>query len=89
MEYKPILTLDDNMIKAMQMMQKLEKINDGLPGLDCGACGAPSCRSLAEDIVRGLAFETDCIFKLREKVSNLADHMKAFEHVSMPQKEDE
>jgi hypothetical protein len=36
-----------------------------------------------------LAFETDCIFKLREKVSNLADHMKAFEHVSMPQKEDE
>ena len=24
-----------------------------LPGLDCGSCGAPTCRALAEDIVRG------------------------------------
>jgi len=88
MEYKPILKLDDNMMKAMIKMQKLEEINDGLPGLDCGACGSPSCRSLAEDIVRGLAFETDCIFKLREKVSDLADHMKAFEHIYKPKIED-
>jgi len=81
MEYKPILKLDDNMMKAMIKMQKLEEINDGLPGLDCGACGSPNCRALAEDIVRGLAYETDCIFKLREKVSDLADQMKAFEHI--------
>lgn len=84
MEYKPILKLDDNMMRAMRKMQKLEEINDDLPGLDCGACGSPSCRSLAEDIVRGLAFETDCIFKLREKVSDLADQMKALEHVYKP-----
>lgn len=89
MEYKPILTLDDNMMKAMQKMQKLEEINDGLPGLDCGACGAPSCRVLAEDIVRGLAVETDCIVKLREKVSDLADQMKVFEHISKPKAEEE
>ena len=88
MEYKPILKLDDNMMKAMIKMQKLEEINDGLPGLDCGACGSPSCRALAEDIVRGLAFETDCIFKLREKVSDLADHMKAFEHIYRQKTED-
>lgn len=81
MEYKPILKLDENVMKAMIKMQKLEEINDGLPGLDCGACGSPNCRALAEDIVRGLAFETDCIFKLREKVSDLADQMKAFEHI--------
>ena len=89
MEYKPILTLDDNMMKAMQKMQKLEEINDGLPGLDCGACGAPSCRVLAEDIVRGLAVETDCIVKLREKVSDLADQMRVFEHISKPKAEEE
>ncbi len=82
MEYKPILKLDNNMKKALKKMQKLEEINEGLPGLDCGACGAPSCHALAEDIVRGLAYETDCIFKLKEKVSNLADQMKALEHVT-------
>ncbi len=78
-EYKSILKLDNNMAKALKKMKKLEEINDGLPGLDCGACGAPSCRALAEDIVRGDACETDCIFKLREKVSSLADQMKALE----------
>jgi hypothetical protein len=30
---------------------------------------------LAEDIVRGVANETDCIFKLREKVRDLAAQM--------------
>lgn len=87
MEYKPILKLDDNMMKAMQKMQKLEEINESLPGLDCGACGSPNCRALAEDIVRGIAYNTDCIFKLREKVSDLADHMKAFEHIYIPKKD--
>lgn len=86
MEYKPIMKLDDDMLKAMKKMQKLEEINERLPGLDCGACGAPSCRCLAEDIVRGAAFETDCIFKLREKVSNLASQMKALEHISQRKK---
>jgi iron only hydrogenase large subunit-like protein len=78
-EYKPILKLDNDMLKAMKKMQQLEAINEEMPGLDCGACGAPSCRALAEDIVRGLACETDCVFKLREKVSSLADQMKALE----------
>ena len=82
MEYKPIMKLDDDMLKAMKKMKKLEEINEGLPGLDCGACGAPSCRSLAEDIVRDAAYETDCIFKLREKVSSLASQMKALEHIT-------
>ena len=48
-------------------------------GLDCGACGAPSCRALAEDIVRGMASETDCIFKLRERVRDLAAQMVELE----------
>ncbi|MBP7176007.1 MAG: 4Fe-4S dicluster domain-containing protein [Thermoclostridium sp.] len=78
-EYKPILKLDDDMVKAMKKMQKMQEINEGLPGLDCGACGAPSCQALSEDIVRGLACETDCIFKLREKVSSLSKQMKALE----------
>ena len=64
---------------AMKKLESLEKINKELPGLDCGACGAPSCRALAEDIVRGMASETDCIFKLRERVRDLAAQMVELE----------
>lgn len=80
--YKPIMKLDDDFGKAMKKLEDLEKINDGLPGLDCGACGAPSCHALAEDIVRGMSQETDCIFKLREKVRDLSEQMKDMENIS-------
>lgn len=70
-EYRPILKLDDDMLKALEKMQKIDELTDELPGLDCGACGAPSCRALAEDIVMGNAILTDCIVKLREKVDEL------------------
>jgi len=46
-----------------------------LPGLDCGSCGSPTCRALAEDIVQGTASETDCVFRLREMVRALAEEM--------------
>jgi iron only hydrogenase large subunit-like protein len=77
--YKPVLKLDNDIGEAMRKLEALQLINRGLPGLDCGACGAPSCRALAEDIVRGMAVETDCIFKLREKVRDLASQMKELE----------
>ncbi len=72
MPYIPVLKLDDDMDRALEMLQRIDALEADLPGLDCGACGAPSCRALAEDIVCGRAKETDCIFKLREKVSDLA-----------------
>ena len=78
-EYKPVLKLDMDFVKAMKKLETMELINNDLPGLDCGACGAPSCRALAEDIVRGHANEADCIFKLREKVRNLAVQMMELE----------
>jgi len=70
-----ILRLSDDVIEAAQMMEKLEEINRQLPGLDCGSCGSPTCRTLAEDIVRGHAVEMDCIFKLRDKVRVMAQEM--------------
>lgn len=74
-EYRPIMKLDDDMMKALEKMSMIDAITEGLYGLDCGACGAPSCRALAEDIVRGNAKETDCIFKLREKVNSIANQL--------------
>ena len=57
----PAMKLADNVIKAMRMMTQLKEIEASLPGLDCGICGAPSCRALADDIVRGYAEESDCV----------------------------
>jgi ferredoxin len=72
---KSAFKLDDDLVEAIRKMELLEKTFKDLPGLDCGSCGSPSCRSLAEDIVKGLANETDCIFKLRDKVKHLAAEM--------------
>ncbi|HMM22440.1 MAG TPA: [Fe-Fe] hydrogenase large subunit C-terminal domain-containing protein [Selenomonadales bacterium] len=74
-EPRPILRLDENVFKAMYKVELMEKTLKNLPGLDCGSCGSPNCKALAEDIVQGTASETDCIFKLREKVRDLAQEM--------------
>jgi len=74
-EARPIMQLDSDITKAIRMMAELERVLEDLPGIDCGSCGAPTCRALAEDIVKGLALETDCVFKLRDKVHYLAKEM--------------
>ncbi|MBN1234352.1 MAG: 4Fe-4S binding protein [Candidatus Coatesbacteria bacterium] len=61
-EPRPVLKLDTDMRKAIQKLEKLERILKDLPGIDCGACGCPTCRALAEDIVQGNANIEDCIF---------------------------
>ncbi|MDH7577905.1 MAG: [Fe-Fe] hydrogenase large subunit C-terminal domain-containing protein [Bacillota bacterium] len=72
-----IMCLDKDIAKAIYMVEQSEKILKQLPGLDCGSCGCPTCRTLAEDIVCGIATETDCVFKLRERVQSLAEQMLA------------
>lgn len=74
-EPRPTLKLDDDMAIAIRKMEQMERILEDLPGLDCGSCGAPNCQALAEDVVRGLATEMDCVFKLRERVRELAGEM--------------
>lgn len=72
---RPMMQLDDDILEAMKKFEKMEEVLRSLPGLDCGACGAPSCQCLAEDIVQGKANEIDCIFKLRSSVKRLAHGM--------------
>ena len=59
------------------MMAEIDKISEELPGLDCGSCGAPTCRALAEDIVRGFAKKNQCIFVMREEIKNVADALSS------------
>ncbi len=72
---RPMMQLDDDILEAMKKFEQMEEVLSSLPGLDCGACGAPSCQCLAEDIVQGKANEMDCIFKLRSSVKKLAQGM--------------
>ncbi len=71
-----IFRLDEDINKAFEMMTRIEEILEDLPKLDCGSCGAPTCRAMAEDIVRGKARETDCIHKLKAKIQNVYDQLK-------------
>lgn len=68
LEFLPVMELDSNMLAAMEKMARIEEITSQLEGLDCGSCGAPSCRALAEDVVRGLASVEDCVFYYRSKL---------------------
>lgn len=69
------LKLDADFSEALKKMDRIEEIHRKLPGLDCGSCGSPTCQALAEDIVRGYAREMDCLFLLKERVSDMAKQM--------------
>ena len=60
-EYRPIARLSNNIAKSMRMMADIQSLRVTLPGLDCGACGAPTCRAFAEDVVRGNATMDECL----------------------------
>ncbi len=74
---KEVLKLDKDFKRALEKYQIIEKLLEKLPGLDCGACGSPTCRALAEDIVRERAEEIDCPFMLRDRLLNLSEEIHA------------
>ncbi len=76
--------LDENRFAAMEKFMRIDKLTEALPGLDCGSCGAPSCRALAEDVVLGLASEEDCIFRMRERMQYMAGSGNADEYLPPP-----
>lgn len=65
-KYQPISRLSSSMAESMRMMADIQKIKSELPGIDCGSCGAPNCRALAEDIVKGNATINQCLIKLHK-----------------------
>lgn len=69
---RPRLPLSDNLSEAMSKLKEMKAIHAELPHIDCGSCGRPSCKAMAEDIVRGEGEITDCIFKLREEIGDMA-----------------
>ena len=64
--YYPISRLSESMSESMKMMSQIQKLRKQLPGIDCGACGAPTCQAFAEDVIKGVASEYDCVLKHRQ-----------------------
>lgn len=69
-EFEPVFQLGNTLSESMERMSEVEHLVTQLHGLDCGSCGAPTCRALAEDIVRGKAQLDDCIYRLRDAYKN-------------------
>lgn len=65
LEPRSIMQLDQDIKQAIQKMKKLNEILVMLPGLNCSACGSPTCYALAEDIVSEKASIDDCVVLLK------------------------
>ena len=74
-QYEPVFSLGGNIMESFARLNQVERLCKKLPGLDCGSCGAPSCKALAEDIVRGQASENDCVYHLRENLHKLSEEV--------------
>ena len=71
--YEAAFKLDEDMGTAMKKMSQIEEICESLPALDCGFCGAPTCRAFAEDVVKGHLSIDDCIVRMREHFKKLEE----------------
>jgi hypothetical protein len=70
-----VMKLDEDITEAMRKMEQMEEIVKTLPGYDCGSCGSPTCRTFAEDIVRGHASKMDCIHIMKDQLKIMAQKM--------------
>ena len=74
--YRPISMLGKNLGESMRMMADIQKIKDTLPGIDCGSCGAPTCRAFAEDVVKGNATEDQCVVMMKKKLETILKNIE-------------
>ena len=66
-EPDPFPPLDKDPSKAIEKRQMMEETIIKLGGRECGACGAPDCRTLARDIVLGEARLEHCVFRQEDQ----------------------
>jgi iron only hydrogenase large subunit-like protein len=64
-KYISAYSLSEDIGESTRLMGELEETLAKLPGLDCGCCGAPTCRAFAEDVIRG--FKGGCIHPQRAR----------------------
>ena len=69
--YNPVFELKGNRIERFQKISEMENLLETLPGLDCGFCGAPTCRCFADDVIRGYAKRKDCVVIMRRQLDKI------------------
>jgi len=67
-----LLTIANKTLKV-EGNPKVEKVEEALPGIDCGACGYPSCEGCAKAMVEGEAEVTVCSVSNEEGYQEIAD----------------
>lgn len=50
-----------NMAQAFKNRVAMQKLAEQLPGIDCGACGSPTCFAFAKDVVMGRVSKDECV----------------------------
>ncbi len=78
--YRPIQRLSENFGESLRMMSDIQKLRAELPGIDCGACGAPTCRAFAEDVIRGNAQRNGCVVEKSKKMDEQAQKNQEDHH---------
>ena len=74
--FSNVSALNVSRLESIRMMADIENIHESLPALDCGSCGAPTCRAFAEDVVKGEAHIDECIVHMRGHLKNLMSKME-------------
>lgn len=82
LQTRPLKPLDDDIARAVEKMKQKEELVRKLPGIDCGVCGAPTCQSFAEDVVRERANVSDCFYRQREELEHLLK--QSLKHLASP-----
>lgn len=59
--YEEVKNRGSSLAEAVNKIKKIEEIEKLLPRLDCGSCGAPTCRAHAEDVYNKIATLDDCV----------------------------
>jgi len=65
---RPFAPLDKDISKAIEKKRLIQERWETLPQIDCGACGAPTCRSFAEDVVMERAALEECVVLATRRV---------------------
>ena len=68
---RPVKESTGDLRERVRMIQQSETILKTLPGLNCGLCGAPTCKDLARDISMGDGAKTDCVFCSEDRLRHL------------------
>jgi len=65
-EPRSILKYDSDPLKALEKMERTQRISKRLPSLDCGSCGYPTCNALTRNIIDDEA-ELEYCFVIQRK----------------------